>query len=335
MISIKKIQLSNCELHDVSMSFEQFKDFFSNNTDISQYKLCMQGYNDIDKQLLNIDDDIIDEQTFISRLQNDNTSDNTIKNYTSILNKYKVFDNFNYDDIIKKINAIYSHQTQKSHYSALLKYLNVFNLQNDKQTEIKNKLSDLRKQVSINNSEKPTDEIQNAIKKWNLLIDEYKKILSEHNFKTYDKYLSLLHFFIYYGILRPSELAIIYISYDDDETKDGCISINKKQLIIRKHKTVKSTGTRIINLKDDFINLIKNNVNNYLFTNSKNKQHTANSINKLLNNLFKKYDCTLYDLRKIKTSLTLKTNDIEAIKTLENIQGHNLKTQLEYYKTYA
>ena len=83
------------------------------------------------------------------------------------------------------------------------------------------------------------------------------------------------------GAIRGDELVEMWISKDDTDKYDNYININKKIMIINKHKNQKKDGQRVIKLSNNFIELIKDYPNRYFIANDNNTPYKdATGLNK-------------------------------------------------------
>ena len=114
-----------------------------------------------------------------------------------------------------------------------------------------------------------------------------------------------------YGVLRPSELIDVKIT----NTGDGYDDINyyniwTNELIINKHKNDRQ-GPKVIDIKDEQLRrTLRQGLNGYLISNSKNKLYNDSSaFTKLFSKTFNNY--TPYDLRKCISSKAIHEGDSE------------------------
>ena len=115
-------------------------------------------------------------------------------------------------------------------------------------------------------------------------------------------------------------------------------------MVIGKHKNSKyeidedgdeiCTNKRVINLPEDFCELCKLGVNTLLVSDEDNNPIQENKICDYLQNLLN-IKCKYYELRRMKTSIYIKSGDMGLINKLAYNQGHDIQTQLTYYTTYA
>ena len=148
------------------------------------------------------------------------------------------------------------------------------------------------------------------------------------------------------GVLRPKELQCMQIIDNEDAeiNFDNYINIKTQKMVIGNHKNSKyetneegkkiCTNKRIINLPYDFCKLCEFGVNTWLISdedgNTIKKKELCNYLKELLN-----IKCKYYELRRMKTSVYIKSGDMELINKLAYNQGHDIQTQLTYYTTYA
>ena len=177
-----------------------------------------------------------------------------------------------------------------------------------------------------------------------ILKEEFEQT-EEIDIKTY-KQMLMLDIIKNVGVLRPKELQCMQI-IDNEEAEikfDNYINIKTQKMVIGKHKNSKyetneegnkiCTNKRIINLPSDFCKLCEFGVNTWLISdedgNTINKKEICNYLKELLN-----IKCKYYELRRMKTSVCVKSGDMELINKLAYNQGHDIQTQLTYYTTYA
>ena len=115
-------------------------------------------------------------------------------------------------------------------------------------------------------------------------------------------------------------------------------------MVIGKHKNSKyetnedgeqeCTNKRVINLPEEFCALCEFGVNTWLISDKDSNPIQDNKICDFLQNLLN-IKCKYYELRRMKTSIYIKSGDMELISKLAYNQGHDIQTQLTYYATYA
>jgi len=177
-----------------------------------------------------------------------------------------------------------------------------------------------------------------------ILKEEFEQT-EEIDIKTY-KQMLMLDIIKNVGVLRPKELQCMQI-IDNEEAEikfDNYINIKTQKMVIGKHKNSKyetneegnkiCTNKRTINLPSDFCKLCEFGVNTWLISdedgNTITKKEICNYLKELLN-----IKCKYYELRRMKTSVYVKSGDMELINKLAYNQGHDIQTQLTYYTTYA
>ena len=119
------------------------------------------------------------------------------------------------------------------------------------------------------------------------------------------------------------------------------INLNKKELVIQEGKTTNKTNTRIIDIPDNVINIIKKvkkiSKSIWLIPMIKNtNEHMKNdTFTKFLNKLFGK-NISSSRLRNIFSSYNNDSNSsIEEIRKNANIMSHSLQTQQKVYTKYG
>ena len=139
------------------------------------------------------------------------------------------------------------------------------------------------------------------------------------------------HMVLNYGVLRPDELYNMKV-LDEDNDEDNYINVETQTMVINKHKTIKNYGVKRIKLDDKFIDMVYEKLGGHVFTNLNNEPYQTGK--GLTDMIVRQYGCTIYDIRKMKTSIVLKDgNEVEREK-LAKFQGHDVSTMVSYYKTY-
>ena len=124
-------------------------------------------------------------------------------------------------------------------------------------------------------------------------------------------------FIIEYGVLRTDEWRTIIIKDNDEHNELNYFNITSKKLIIQEHKNSKYTPIRIINIANDFIDLIKHRVNKYFLTNTKDNGIYSNA-QKFNDNVSKKwFNYTINEMRHIKTATMINMKYEEEIDLFE------------------
>ena len=134
-----------------------------------------------------------------------------------------------------------------------------------------------------------------------------------------------------YGVLRPDELYNMKV-LDEDNDEDNYINIITGYMVINKHKTLKQYGVKRIDLDDEFINMVKDKLGGYVFKNTKNEPYKTGK--GLTDMIIRQYGCSIYEIRKMKTSIVLKDNNEKEREKVAKFQGHDVSTMVSYYKTY-
>ena len=120
----------------------------------------------------------------------------------------------------------------------------------------------------------------------------------------------------------------MFINEDDNCEHDNYINLKNRQMVIRKHKSMKSMGTRTIDLCDEFMELIHDFPNRLLLTNNNGSAYKdATGLTKKIKKVF---GSGIYDFRYAKSSINLQGIDTE----LATTQGHQIGTQVKYYRKY-
>ena len=162
-------------------------------------------------------------------------------------------------------------------------------------------------------------------------IKENTTILTE--WKQEAQLYCILKLYLEYGVLRPSKLISIKISNCDFHHTCiyNYINIQTKKIVINNHKNDRK-GSKIFDIDDAFINILKFGLNDFLITTHEGDMYSSSSsFTKLF---YKNFNYTPYDLRRAISSNVLAEGNSEEIKKLEYIQGHALNVILNNYNIY-
>ena len=85
--------------------------------------------------------------------------------------------------------------------------------------------------------------------------------------------------------------------------------------------------------RDKLFNILRKGIGRFLVTTQQGELYQSSSA---FSKVFMKYfEHNVYDLRKAISSKCVSEGNIEEIKKLEHVQGHDLKTILEFYNVYS
>lgn len=138
-----------------------------------------------------------------------------------------------------------------------------------------------------------------------------------------------------YTYIPPQRGQVYYNCYiDRDVEGSNLIDLNKKELVVREHKTMKAYGNIIIELPDELVRILEeykplSNKNNYrLLSTTTGRPVSEVSFNKLMTNIFGKGISTNM-MRKIYVTDKLENEELSIAerKELAHIMGHNISTQ--------
>jgi integrase len=135
-------------------------------------------------------------------------------------------------------------------------------------------------------------------------------------------------------VLRPSELLNCKICDCDGDDTTNYINVNKKQIVINNHKNDRK-GKKVIDISSDnkLLGILMKGIGQFLVTTQQGELYQSSSA---FSKVFMKYfEHNVYDLRKAISSECIHNGDVEQIKKLEYVQGHDLKTILEFYNVYS
>ena len=139
------------------------------------------------------------------------------------------------------------------------------------------------------------------------------------------------HLVVNYGVLRPDELYNMKV-LEEDNDDDNYININTKTMVINHHKTIKQYGVKRVELDSIIIDMVKPMLGGCIFLNKKGEPYeTAKGFTDYVR---RTYGHTVYDIRKMKTSIVLKDNNENERERVAKFQGHDVSTMISYYKTF-
>jgi len=178
----------------------------------------------------------------------------------------------------------------------------------------KNHLEDLGKTIQNDTSENDNDMINN----WSVEVQLF----------------CVLKLYLTYGVIRSSELINCLITDNDCDDDTNYINVNKKQIVINNHKNDRK-GKKVIDISSDkkLLGILRKGIGRFLVTTQQGELYQSSSA---FSKVFMKYfEHNVYDLRKAISSKCIAEGNIEEIKKLEHVQGHDLKTILEFYNVYS
>ena len=253
----------------------------------------------------------------------------TKKSYKNCMkNIHKHFNLDDYTQLLKEpkllIDYIYKaydkDSTKKNHLSCLLFLIKSFCPNDDNEI----KITDLNK-ILLNNL---TTQRSNKMDEGKQYIGKAYGLMA---FMKEQKNNIFAHMVLNYGVLRPDELYNMKV-LDEDNDEDNYINVETQTMVINRHKTIKNYGVKRIKLDDKFIDMVYEKLGGHVFTNLNNEPYQTGK--GLTDMIVRQYGCTIYDIRKMKTSIVLKDgNEVEREK-LAKFQGHDVSTMVSYYKTY-
>jgi regulator of replication initiation timing len=278
---------------------------------------------------------------------------NTCKTYyRTIRDLYKYFKSNDMMDLLSKEKEIIEHLEQEYKTTSTLKnklcgIYKCYTLLNIESKLLKDKIEHYKitqtiiEDKSNHEDKKPIEEADKILDYFNNTMEQMDQCYHPKNqtkFSKWDTHKQLycvLKIYLLYGVLRPSELIDVKITNTSDRYDDiNYYNIWTNELIINKHKNDRQ-GPKVIVIKDEQLRrTLRQGLNGYLISNSKNKLYNDSSaFTKLFSKTFNNY--TPYDLRKCISSKAIHEGDTEKIKMLEKNQGHSLETILLYYNTYT
>jgi hypothetical protein len=271
---------------------------------------------------------VINQEDIIQKINTQDLSDNTKKSYIKSINAlFRIGDLMDEELIIKYITEKYDNvSTIKAHLSALMKVYTL-SKNDDKYKKVFEVFTNYKNETPIQKEAKPIKEAMTIMKD---LKDKYKQLkkLITSKYDENRMYAFIGCLFLEHGVLRGDELINMYISPDTTTEYDNYINLKTKQMIIGKHKTVKKTGIRTINLSEKCIDLIKDFPKRFLITKKNGLLYNdATGFSKRLKVIFGNMN---YTLRDAKSSINLKGVNSDVATS----QGHSLETQITHYRKY-
>jgi hypothetical protein len=326
---IKKITIGNIVLED--LTFSKVEDV------VTFLKLLKEG-EPINEEIqtntlgniLPIETPTIDE--IINKLKTETQlSESSLKTYSSFLRRVDI-DLFDASKIVEMILGKYTNKSTINIYlSALLMVYKLYKRQDlydivYKEFVLNKENIDKEKNEKVIES-KPIEEAKDLMEDLKVKYNELKtELTNDYNVSRQMCAIGCLYF--NHGVIRGDELTEMWINENENCEHDNYIDIENKKMIIRKHKSMKSMGTRTIDLCDEFMDLVKDYPNRLFVTTIGGKSYTdATGLTKKIK---KSFGNGIYDYRIAKSSINLQGVDTE----LATNQGHSISTQAKFYRKY-
>lgn len=245
---------------------------------------------------------------------------------------------------IKNNESLKTESSKRGYYSAYLFVLSEFGFPATKRKLVSNLIRDSSENNIVYQKQKLIDEqmpLSDAKETFERIEEMYKNFIDNMDPVKYDEnrmYAAYLHLIIHYGVIRNSELVHVMV-FDGDSHVPNFINRSKKVLTIRDHKIYKAQPIKELILDDKFMDIIKPAKGALFFQGSSKKTNVGginlySSTEGLTKRLKKAIGLDHYELRKMKTSIVLATNNMVQIRKLAYIQGHSIMTQYEHYNKY-
>lgn len=232
------------------------------------------------------------------------------------------------EEVIEKILSLpNSTSSKKSYLSSVVNVMKHFKFDNDSCKLLSDAIIKLCDQVKIEQAQKNTVNKKPIAEAYTALNQLVTYVGDDNELKRFS------YFCTRHGVLRGSEFMTIMIMADDDHEHENYFNLEKQQLIIKNHKTVASRGTKVIDLTDEFSDMLRPHINRRFITNETNEAfETSAGLSKYI---YKKLGYEIYDLRKMLTSIVLSKNETSLVQNLEHVQGHSLQMMLDNYMCYV
>ena len=252
------------------------------------------------------------EQDIICYLESNYTNNSTIKSkLCSVFKAYKILE-IEGNLFKQRIDFYATKQTLKQEETKQENKKSVD--EGDKIiSHFKNHLKDLGKKIQNDTTENDNSMLNN----WSIEVQLF----------------CVLKLYLTYGVIRSSELMNCLITDNDCDDNTNYINVNKKQIVINNHKNDRK-GKKIIDINDNkLLGILRKGIGRFLVTTQQGELYQSSSA---FSKVFMKYfEHNVYDLRKAISSKCVSEGNIEEIKKLEHVQGHDLKTILELYNVYS
>jgi len=252
------------------------------------------------------------EQDIICYLESNYTNNSTIKSkLCSVFKAYKILE-IEGNLFKQRIDFYATKQTLKQEETKQENKKSVD--EGDKIiSHFKNHLKDLGKKIQNDTTENDNSMLNN----WSIEVQLF----------------CVLKLYLTYGVIRSSELMNCLITDNDCDDNTNYINVNKKQIVINNHKNDRK-GKKVIDINDNkLLGILRKGIGRFLVTTQQGELYQSSSA---FSKVFMKYfEHNVYDLRKAISSKCVSEGNIEEIKKLEHVQGHDLKTILEFYNVYS
>ena len=329
MITISKVTVNN-------ILFQNIK--FQHVNDLIIFVKEISGYETDSKSGMEetFPEKKIEELDLFEKLKSLDLKPQTITNYTQALKRimswFEIEDLYvlfqDHQKILDVIHEKYENTNTRNKYiNALMCVYKCYNLEDQYKKCYEQFKTNCDARPEPNTETKPIEEAE-------LKMDELKTkyellkcdLIDEYNYDRQNAAVACL--FLNHGVLRGAELIGMYIHQNGDCDIANYIDISKSQMVIRDHKTFKKTGVRIIDLCEDFMNLVRPFPNQHFITNKKKETYKdATGFSTRLEALFGSKN---YELRKAKSSINLANVDMSVCHN----QGHSLQVQMSNYRSH-
>jgi integrase len=176
------------------------------------------------------------------------------------------------------------------------------------------------------------------------LFNNYRKVVDALNFDWKNDLAFLFFAFLkYLPVLRSQDYVSLVIVRNSKESKnhDNFINIKESVIVINQYKTVKSHGTRTIDIPNELLKIIVryyNKSNTNLLFPKKSDPHesmTVSGFAHFLNGLFGRKVSTQVLRQSYVSELHDSNIKISQRKKIANVMAHSLETQDKFYGKYS
>jgi len=201
----------------------------------------------------------------------------------------------------------------------------------------------LKQEETREENKKSVDEGDKIISHFKNHLEDLGKIIQNdtiendntmlNNWSVEVQLFCVLKLYLTYGVIRSSELINCLITDNDCDDNTNYINVNQKQIVIKNHKNDRK-GKKVIDINDNkLLGILRKGIGRFLVTTQQGELYQSSSS---FSKMFMKYfEHNVYDLRKAISSKCVSEGNIEEIKKLDHVQGHDLKTILEFYNVYS
>jgi hypothetical protein len=167
-------------------------------------------------------------------------------------------------------------------------------------------------------------------------------------YKVKDSHINHLRYVILslYSMLPPLRgedfyNTLILRCHDDniDINKDNYYSLAEQTFVFNTHKTVKSSGKKVVNVSNDLHKVLFDwsiaNKTKYLIPTVKNTKMSQQGFTDLLNRIFKPRKISVDNLRQSYVTNEVCKMSPKSAKHVAKIMGHSIKTQQIVYRKYV